>query len=340
MQAQLTRSKREKTKRKKKPKKDTKVSSAVTGQFEADGSDDQPCQQRLKLAAGLRHLADRLEQQPELLSRAADLMSQDFMDNRAPQPEVASYTMCCSPVFYAWHQCRSQLLLMCLNHLIVYSANGSSQDCCCSTGLCWHLFTAEHIRNGMALHRKMRACFAYVYLVISWDKSVMFLLLHTYIVMPSSHYHHLALVLLFPVLQESLLPAGPEPTMKDYVMCRGQNAFRVVPFEAQEAALSGPLIKVCHLLPCPKAGCKGLREDIRKGQQETGGHQKVWGGGCLRCQSQLVKANAMQRPGDNDQLVAKSRSSGLQTVCCWAACSSLILSREPLHDAAHCCPSP
>ena len=35
--------------------------------------------------------------------------------------------------------------------------------------------------------------------------------------------------------------------MKDDVMCRGQSAFRVVPFEVQEAAL-GPLIKVFQLL--------------------------------------------------------------------------------------------
>ena len=43
---------------------------------------------RLKLAAALRDLADRVEQQPDLMSRAADLMSEDFMDNRAPIPEV------------------------------------------------------------------------------------------------------------------------------------------------------------------------------------------------------------------------------------------------------------
>ena len=107
----------------------------------------------------------------------------------------------------------------------------------------------------------------------------------TYIVMPSpvsitSHYHQQELVLLFPVLQESLSPAGPEPTIKDYVMCRGQNAFRVVPFEAQEAALSGPLIKVCHLLPCLKAGCKGGHKGRLVGIRND------WGGGCLRCQSQ------------------------------------------------------
>ena len=39
-------------------------------------------------------------------------------------------------------------------------------------------------------------------------------------------------------------------------MCRGQNTFRIVPFEASEAALTGPLIKVCQLLPCQEAGCK------------------------------------------------------------------------------------
>lgn len=40
------------------------------------------------LAAGLRDLADKVEQQPELVSRAADLMSIDFMDSRAPPAEV------------------------------------------------------------------------------------------------------------------------------------------------------------------------------------------------------------------------------------------------------------
>lgn len=42
-----------------------------------------------KLAAGLRELADKVEAQPELLSKAADLMSLDFMDNRAPPSEVS-----------------------------------------------------------------------------------------------------------------------------------------------------------------------------------------------------------------------------------------------------------
>lgn len=85
------------------PQKDITV---VTGQHETDASDDHSSQQRLKLAAGLRDLADRVEQQPELMSRAADLMSQDFMDNRAPLPEV-------EPLFtnhLARHKCRSKLL--------------------------------------------------------------------------------------------------------------------------------------------------------------------------------------------------------------------------------------
>ena len=51
--------------------------------------DDQSRQVRQKVAAGLRDLAQRIEQQPELLSKAADLMSLDFMDNRAPPPEVS-----------------------------------------------------------------------------------------------------------------------------------------------------------------------------------------------------------------------------------------------------------
>ena len=50
---------------------------------------DQSRQVRQKLAAGLRDLAARIEQEPELLSKAADLMSLDFMDNRAPPSEVS-----------------------------------------------------------------------------------------------------------------------------------------------------------------------------------------------------------------------------------------------------------
>lgn len=72
------------------------MSSAVAGQPATDPTDDHSRQQRLKLVAGLRDLADRLEQQPELMSRAADLMSQDFMDNRAPPPEVDPCTMYCT----------------------------------------------------------------------------------------------------------------------------------------------------------------------------------------------------------------------------------------------------
>ena len=44
------------------------------------------------LAVGLRMLADEVEGQPELLSRAADLMSMDFMNSRAPPAEVTSLT--------------------------------------------------------------------------------------------------------------------------------------------------------------------------------------------------------------------------------------------------------
>lgn len=40
------------------------------------------------MAEGLRDLADKIEQQPQLLSRAADLMSMDFMDSRAPPAAV------------------------------------------------------------------------------------------------------------------------------------------------------------------------------------------------------------------------------------------------------------
>lgn len=49
---------------------------------------------RTKLAAALRDLADRIEQQPDLMSKAADLMSEDFMDNRAPIPEVQDIEHC------------------------------------------------------------------------------------------------------------------------------------------------------------------------------------------------------------------------------------------------------
>lgn len=59
------------------------------------------------------------------------------------------------------------------------------------------------------------------------------------------------------MLQDSLLAAGPEPKMKDSVMCRGQNAFRVVPFEGPEAGLMGPCIKVHQLLLRQDASGKG-----------------------------------------------------------------------------------
>ena len=42
-----------------------------------------------QLAAGLRALADRVETQPELISKAADLMSVDFMSSRAPPVQVS-----------------------------------------------------------------------------------------------------------------------------------------------------------------------------------------------------------------------------------------------------------
>jgi len=41
-----------------------------------------------QVAAGLRELADKVEAQPELISKASDLMSLDFMDSRAPPSEV------------------------------------------------------------------------------------------------------------------------------------------------------------------------------------------------------------------------------------------------------------
>ena len=46
-----------------------------------------------QVAAGLRELADKLEAQPELISKAADLISLDFMDSRAPPSEVRTANM-------------------------------------------------------------------------------------------------------------------------------------------------------------------------------------------------------------------------------------------------------
>ena len=102
-------------------------------------------------------------------------------------------------------------------------------------------------------------------------------------------YHHLFCIL-FIVLQDSLLPAGPEPTMNSHMMCRGQNAFRVVPFEAPEAALSGPLIKVCQLLLCQEAeheglGARGVGNLKGRGGRGRGRLVEIRkdGGRCLRC---------------------------------------------------------
>lgn len=70
------------------PKTQTNTPTMPAAAAGQDNSEAHSREQRSKLAAGLRDLADRLEQQPELMSRAADLMSQDFMDNRAPPPQV------------------------------------------------------------------------------------------------------------------------------------------------------------------------------------------------------------------------------------------------------------
>lgn len=52
-------------------------------------------------------------------------------------------------------------------------------------------------------------------------------------------------------LQDSLLPAGPEPTLDHAVVCRARNAFRLVAFEDPGGAVNGPMIKVCmQLLLC------------------------------------------------------------------------------------------
>ncbi len=45
-------------------------------------------------------------------------------------------------------------------------------------------------------------------------------------------------------MQASLLPSGPEPSMKGSVVCRGPLAFRLVQFEAPEADMGVPLVKV------------------------------------------------------------------------------------------------
>ena len=73
-------------------------------------------------------------------------------------------------------------------------------------------------------------------------------------------------------------------------MCRGHNAFRVVPYEAPEAALSGPLIKVCQLLLCQEAEHEGfgggggggnvnIKEASLHKRGMISGGQKGWGGG-------------------------------------------------------------
>ena len=63
----------------------TKCPAAPDTPPQCDASGQSLAQQ---VAAGLRELADKVEAQPDLVSKAADLMALDFMDSRAPPSEV------------------------------------------------------------------------------------------------------------------------------------------------------------------------------------------------------------------------------------------------------------
>ena len=69
------------------------VSAAAGNKAQGDASGKSLSQ---KLASGLRDFADRVDAQPELVSRAADLMSLDFMENRAPPPGQVGGCLCCT----------------------------------------------------------------------------------------------------------------------------------------------------------------------------------------------------------------------------------------------------
>lgn len=103
--------------------------AAAAGQ---PNSEDPSREQRSKLAAGLRDLADRIEQQPELMSRAADLMSQDFMDNCAPPPQVLHHVLWV--MHLAWRGCRSQLVTACTSHVMLSGSTSNTSHC---VALCW-----------------------------------------------------------------------------------------------------------------------------------------------------------------------------------------------------------
>lgn len=62
------------------------------------------------LAAGLRMLADEVEGQPELLSRAADLMSMDFMNSRAPPAQVGPLLVLLCILHVPFMLCTSYIL--------------------------------------------------------------------------------------------------------------------------------------------------------------------------------------------------------------------------------------
>ncbi|DBA73237.1 hypothetical protein WJX77_009828 [Trebouxia sp. C0004] len=60
-----------------------------------------------QVAAGLRELADKVEAQPDLISKAADLMSLDFMDSRAPPSEASLVAMGSEPTLKDAVICRA-----------------------------------------------------------------------------------------------------------------------------------------------------------------------------------------------------------------------------------------
>ncbi|KAL0045819.1 hypothetical protein WJX82_005646 [Trebouxia sp. C0006] len=60
-----------------------------------------------QVAAGLRELADKVEAQPELISKASDLMSLDFMDSRAPPSEASLVDVGSEPTLKDAAVCRA-----------------------------------------------------------------------------------------------------------------------------------------------------------------------------------------------------------------------------------------
>ena len=152
------------------------MSSAVSGQPGTDADDDWRRQQRLKLAAGLRCLADQVEQQPQLISRAADLMSQDFMNNRAPPPEVNNLYHVMFTNHLARHKRPAAVqvtavtsvrkLLYCLKCMFAVRRLLVSH---LQAGMFERLFVAEPVGSGITLHQKIRYCVALTHPVIRRD---------------------------------------------------------------------------------------------------------------------------------------------------------------------------